>query len=122
MLEFTRFVMIFPVLIAEFELRTKLLAAAALGGIERIQGADTMWAVAVGTFINSDFPALLPGIHGMSAIGAEILCFLVFAKPPFKLKQTAADLALKLGTLAAVVVIDINMRRRAKRTSAFCRD
>jgi hypothetical protein len=54
--------------------------------------------------------SLFPGEEGALAVGAVVLGF-TFAESFLLLKEFAADLAEELGSLLAVVVVEVGMRR-----------
>jgi hypothetical protein len=65
--------------------------------------------------------SLFPGEEGVLAVGAVILC-LILAESFLLLKELAADLAEELGSLLAVVVVEVGMRGLAGRAASAFRD
>ena len=64
----------------------------------------------VATLVDGHFFSLLPGEEGVVAVGAVVLAFSL-AESFLLLKELAADLAEELGSLLAVVVVEVGMRR-----------
>jgi len=66
--------------------------------------------------VNNDVQKGFPAEQGVLAVRAEVLGFERSFKTTVDLKNRRADLAKQLGSFFAVVVIQILMRRVAKRT------
>jgi len=121
-MEFTGFVMVLPVLIAEFKLRAKFFLDNAFSRIKLIESLNAMGAVIITAFINSNLFTFFPLKECMMAIRAEVFGFIVFTEPLVKLKQVVTDLAFELSSFITVIVVDIDMRGIAERTESLRRD
>jgi len=66
----------------------------------------------VTALVDGHFFSLFPGEEGVLAVGAVVLC-LALAEPFFLLKPLSADLAQELGSLVAVIVVEVGMGRLA---------
>ncbi len=86
MLEFIGFVMVLPVLIAEFKLRTELFSYKAFSRTKLIESLNAMGAVIITAFINSNLFTFFPLKERMMAIRAEVFRFIVFTESLVKLK------------------------------------
>jgi hypothetical protein len=75
----------------------------------------------VAALIDGHFFFLFPGEEGVLAVGAVVLGFSL-AESFFLLKELSADLAEELGSLFAVVVVEIGMRRLAGGAAGGFRD
>ena len=75
----------------------------------------------VAALIEGDFFSLFPGEEGMVAIGAVVLCF-ALAEPFLLLKPLSADLAQELGSLFAVIVVEVGMGCLAGGAAGALRD
>jgi hypothetical protein len=62
----------------------------------------------VAALVDSHFFSLFPGKEGVLAGGAVVLCF-TLAESFFLLKEFPADLAQELGSLLAVIVVEVGM-------------
>jgi len=71
MIKFVWFVMILPVLIAEFKLGRSFFLKRSFGSIKIIKGLSAMKAVIIAAFIDSDIFAHFPFKEGAIAIRAE---------------------------------------------------
>lgn len=80
MIKFVWLVVIFPILIAEFKLRSAFLLKGTFRGIKLIKGLGAMLAVIVRAFIDSDLFSLFPCEEGVRAIRAEEFGFGVIAE------------------------------------------
>ena len=75
-----------------------------------------MRTIIIRAFVNNDVQKGFPAEQGVLAVRAEVLGFERSFKTIVDLKDRRADLAKQLGSFFAVVVIQILMRRVAKRT------
>jgi hypothetical protein len=71
-----------------------------------------MGAGIVAALVDGDFFSLFPGEEGVLAVGAEELG-LPLAESFLLLKEFSADLAQELGSLLAVIVVEVGMGRLA---------
>jgi hypothetical protein len=71
-----------------------------------------MGAGIVAALVDGHFFSLFPGEEGVLAVGAVVLC-LALAESFLLLKEFPADLAQELGSLLAVVVVEVDMGRLA---------
>jgi len=63
----------------------------------------------IAALVDGDLFPLFPGKQRMVAVGAVILCFHSLLVSPVQLEQVITHLAQKLGSLFAIVVIEIVM-------------
>jgi hypothetical protein len=75
----------------------------------------------VAALVDGHFFSLFPGEEGVLAIGAVVLC-LTLAEPFLLLKPFPADLAQELGSLLAVVVVEVGMGGLAGGAAGALRD
>lgn len=73
MFQLFRFVVIFPVLVVNFELRTFLFHQFPLGAIELGKRLDTVWTVIIWTLVNGHFLLRFPPEESQTAMGTEEL-------------------------------------------------
>ena len=71
-----------------------------------------MRAGIVTALVDGDFFSLFPGEEGVLAVGAVVFGF-TLAELFLLLKEFAADLAEELGSLLAVIVVEVGMGRLA---------
>ena len=71
-----------------------------------------MGAGIIAAFVDGQFFSLFPGEEGVVAVGAVVLGF-TLAESFLLLKEFAADLAEELGSLLAVIVVEVNSGRLA---------
>jgi hypothetical protein len=105
-------VVILPVLVGELKLRASFFGQSLFPLVEFIQVTYPMGAGIVAALVDGHFFSLFPGEEGVMAVGAVVLCFSL-AESFFLLKEFPADLAQELGSLLAVVVVEIGMGRLA---------
>jgi hypothetical protein len=75
----------------------------------------------VAALVDCYFFSLFPGEEGVLAVGAVVLC-VSLAEPFLLLKPFAADLAQELGSLLAVIVVEVGMGRLAGGAAGAFRD
>jgi len=114
-------VMVLPVLVGELKLRASFLGQGLFPLVEFIDLPDPMGTDIVTALVDGQFFSLFPGKEGVLAIGAVVLC-LTLAESVFLLKQFPADLAQELGSLLAVVVVEVGMGCLAGRAAGALRD
>jgi hypothetical protein len=68
----------------------------------------------IAALVDGHFFSLFPGEEGVLAVGAVVLC-LALAESFLLLKELPADLAQELGSLLAVVIVEVGMGRLAGR-------
>jgi len=103
-------IMVLPVLVGELELRASILGQDLFPLVEFIDLPGPMGTGIVAALVDGHFFSLLPGEEGVVAVGAVVLAFSL-AESFLLLKEFAADLAEELGSLLAVVVVEVAMRR-----------
>jgi len=108
--ELVGLVVILPVLVGELKLRTSFLGQCLFPLVQFIQIPYPMGTGIVAAFVDRHFFSLFPGKEGALAVRAVVLC-LTLAEPFFLLKEFPADLAQELGSLLAVIVVEVGMRR-----------
>jgi hypothetical protein len=114
-------VVILPVLVRELKLRTSFLGQRLFPFVEFIHVPYPMGAGIVAALVDSHFLSLFPGEEGVLAVGAVVFCF-TLGESFLLLKEFAADLAEELGSLLAVVVVEVGMRRLAGGAVGALRD
>jgi hypothetical protein len=75
----------------------------------------------VAALVDSHFFSLFPGEEGVLAVGAVVLCF-TLAESFFLLKEFAAEFAEELGSLLAVIVVEVGMGGMAGGAAGEFRD
>ena len=120
--QFFRFVMILPVLVVDFELRTFLFHQVQLGWIQLSKCLDTMRAVIVWALVNGYFFLRFPSKERQPAIGTEELRLSVFVEAFLKLGEMRTNLAENLRALFAVVEVKIDAWRATARTDDMRRN
>jgi hypothetical protein len=75
----------------------------------------------VAALVDRHFFSLFPGEEGVLAVGAIVLC-LILAESFLLLKEFPADLAQELGSLFAVIVVEVGMGRLAGGAAGALRD
>jgi hypothetical protein len=78
--QFVGFVMVLSVLIIKFKLRGARFLNETFRGVEFIESLDTIRAMIITAFINSDLFTIFPPKEGMVAIRAKEPRFFTFAK------------------------------------------
>ena len=114
-------VVVFPVLVGEFKLRASFFGQCFFPVIEFIDFPDPMGTGIVTALVDGHFLSPLPGKEGVVAVGAVVLS-LRRVESFFLLKESSADLAQELGSLLAVVVVEVGMGRLAGRAAGALRD
>jgi len=107
-----RLIVVLPVLVGELELRTPFLGQDLFPLVEFIEFPYAMGTGIVTALVNGHFLSVLLGEEGALAVGAVVLC-LALAEPFHLLKPFPADLAQELGSLLAVIVVEVGMGRLA---------
>jgi hypothetical protein len=108
--ELVGLVMVLPVLVGELKLRTSFLGQGLFPVVEFIDLPNPMGTGIVAALVEGHFFSLFPGEEGVVAVGAVVLGF-PFVESFLLLKEFAADLAEELGSLLAIVVVEVDMRR-----------
>jgi len=114
-------VVILPVLVGELKLRTPFWGQILFPLVEFIQVAYSMGTGIVTALVEGHFFSLFPGEEGVVAVGAVVLC-LPLAEPFLLLKPFPADLAQELGSLLAVIIVEVGMGRLAGGAAGALRD
>jgi len=114
-------VVILPVLVGELKLRTPFFCQGLFTLVELVDFSYSMETGIITAFIESHIFSLFPGGEGVLAVGAVVLG-LVLAESFFLLKEFAADLAEELGSLLAVVVVEVVMGCLAAGAAGGLRD
>ena len=114
-------VVILPVLVGELKLRTPFWGQILFPLVEFIEVAYSMGTGIVAAFVDGHFLSLFPGEEGVLAVGAVVLG-LSWAESFLLLKEFPAELAKKLGSLLAVVVVEVGMGRVAEGAMGALRD
>jgi len=114
-------VVVLPVLVGELKLRTPFLDQGLFPLVQFIDLPYPMKAGIVTAFVDRHFFSLLPGEEGVVTVGEVVLC-LTLAEPFLLLKPLSADLAQELGSLLAVIVVEISMGRLAGGAARALRD
>jgi hypothetical protein len=105
-------VVVLAVLVGELKLRASFLGQCLFPLVEFIDHPYPMGTSIVTALVDRHFFSLFPREEGVLAIGAVILC-LALAEPFHLLKPFPADLAQELGSLLAVIVVEVGMGRLA---------
>ena len=113
--------MILSVLVGEFKLRASFLGQCLFPLVQFIHVPYPMGTGIVTALIDGHFFSLFPGEEGVLAVGAVVFCF-TLGESFLLLKELAADLAEELGSLLAVVVVEVGMRRLAGGAAGGLRD
>lgn len=116
-----RLVVVLPVLVRKLKLRTPFFGQILFPLVEFIEFPYSMRAGVVTALVDGDFLSLFPGEEGVLAVGAVVLGF-TLAESFILLKEFAADFAEELGSLLAVVVVEVGMRGLAGRAAGALRD
>lgn len=74
-----------------------------------------MRAVVVGAFVNNDVQESFPAEQGMLTVRAEVFGFMRSLRTVIGLKERRTNFTAQLGPFFSVVVIQVLMRRVAKR-------
>ena len=114
-------VVVLPVLVGELKLRTSFLGQCLFPLVQFIHVPYSMGTGIVWALVDGHFFSLFPGEEGMVAVGAVVLCF-TLAEPFLLLKPFAADFAQELGSLLAVIVVEVGMGRLAGGAAGALRD
>ena len=114
-------VVIPPVLVGELKLRASFLGQCLFPLVEFIDLPYPMGTGIVTAFVDGHFFSLFPGEEGVLAVGAVVLCFSL-AEAFLLLKPLSADLAQELGSLLAVIVVEVVMGCLAARAAGALRD
>ena len=112
--KFVRLVMVFPVLIGQFELRTPCLYQFPFLFIELARLSSPVLTVVVAAFVVGNFLFLFPDKQGVKAIGAVVLA--LFLEPFFSLEEFATDLTQKLAPFLPIVIVEVSMGSMAAGT------
>jgi len=114
-------VVVLSVLVGELKLRTSFLGQCLFPLVQFIHVPYPMGTGIVAALVDGHFFSLFPGEEGMVAVGAVVLCF-TLAEPFLLLKPFAADFAQELGSLLAVIVVEVGMGRLAGGAAGALRD
>ncbi len=114
-------VMVLPVLVGELKLRASFLGQCLFSLVEFIDLPYPMGTGIVAAFVDGHFFSLFPGEEGVVAVGAVVLG-LALAESFFLLKAFPADFAQELGSLFAVIVVEVGMGRLAGGAAGGLRD
>jgi len=101
-------VMVLPVLVGELKLRASFLGQCLFPLVEFIDLPQPMGTGIVTALVDGHFFSLFPGEESVVAVGAVVLC-LTLAESFFLLKEFPAELAEELGSLLAVIVVEVGM-------------
>jgi len=101
-------VMVLPVLVGELKLRASFLGQCLFPLIEFIDVPYPMGTGIVTAFVDGQFFSLFPGEEGVVAVGAVVLGF-ALAESLLLLEPFPADLAQELGSLFAVIVVEVGL-------------
>jgi hypothetical protein len=112
---------VLPILVGELKLRASLLGQGLFPLVKFIDLPDPMGAGVVAALVDGHFFSLFPGEEGVLAVGAVVLGF-TLAESFFQLKEFTADLAEELGSLLAIVVVEVVMRGLAGGAAGALRD
>lgn len=102
-------VMVFSILVAEFKLGAPFLHQSLFCVIQFTHFPYPVVAMIIAALVDGDLFPLFPGKQRMVAVGAVILRFHSPLASPVQLEQVITHLALQLGSLFAIVVIEIAM-------------
>jgi len=114
-------VVVLSVLVGELKLRTSFLGQCLFPLVQFIHVPYPMGTGIVAALVDGHFFSLFPGEEGMVAVGAVVLCF-TLEEPFLLLKPFAADFAQELGSLLAVIVVEVGMGRLAGGAAGALRD
>ena len=114
-------VVVLAVLVGQLKLRTPFLGQCFFPLVQFMHVPYPMGTGIVAALVDGHFFSLFPGKEGVLAIGAVILC-LALAEPFHLLKPFPADLAQELGSLLAVIVVEVGMGRLAGGAAGALRD
>jgi len=119
--KFVGLVMVLSVLVGELKLRASFLGQSLFPLVEFINLPDPMGTGIVAALVDGHFFSLFPPEKGVVAVGAVVLSF-SRAESFLLLKEFPADLAEELGTLLAVIVVEIGMGCLAGGAAGSLRD
>ena len=119
--KFSQSVMIFPILVAEFKLRTPFLHQSLFCIVQFTHLPYPVEAMIVAALIDGDLFPLFPGKQCTVAVGAVIFCFRFLPVSPVQLEEMVTHLAHQLSSFFAVVVIEIMMGSTAAGTTDMFR-
>ncbi len=105
-------VVVLAVLVGELKLRASFLGQCLFPLVEFIDHPYPMGTSIITALVDGHFFSLFPCEEGVVAVGAVVLC-LALAKSCHLLKPIPADLAQELGSLLAVIVVEVGMGRLA---------
>jgi len=105
-------VVVLPVLVGELKLRTSFLGQCLFPLVQFIHVPYPMGTGIVAALVDGHFFSLFPGEEGVLAVGAVVLC-LTLAESFLLLEPFSAELAQELGSLLAVIVVEVGMGRLA---------
>ncbi len=114
-------VVVLPVLVGQLKLRTPFFGQCLFPFVQFIDLAYPMGTGIVTALVDGHFFSLFPREEGVVAVGAVVLCFSL-AEPFHLLKPFPADLAQELGSLFAVIVVEVGMGRLAGGAAGGLRD
>jgi len=101
-------VVVLAVLVGELKLRASFLGQCLFPLVEFIDHPYPMGTGIVAALVEGHFFSLFPCEEGVVAVGAVVLC-LSLAEPFLRLKPIPADFAQELGSLLAVIVVEVGM-------------
>ena len=101
-------VVVLAVLVGELKLRASFLGQCLFPLVEFIRLPYPMGTGIVTALVDRHFFPLFPGEEGVLAVGAVVLC-LTLAEPFHLLKPFPADLTQELGSVLAVIVVEVGM-------------
>ena len=114
-------IVVLPVLVGELKLRATFLGQGLFPLVEFIHAPYPMGTGIVAALVDGHLFSLFPGEEGVLAVRAVVLC-LPLTEAFLLLKALSADLAQELGSLLAVVVVEVGMRRLAGGAAGALRD
>lgn len=109
MFQFFRFVVILPVLVVDFELRTFLFQQLSLGFIELGNRLDTVRTVIIWALVNGHFLLQFPSKESQTTMGTEELRLSVGSEALLELEELRANLAENLRALLSVIEVEISI-------------
>ena len=115
-------VVILSVLVRELKLGASFLGQDLFPLVEFIDFPYSVGAGIVTALVDGHFFSLFPGKEGVLAVGAVVLGFATLAESFLLLKEFSADLAEELGSLLAIVVVEVSVRRLAGGAASGVRD
>src|SRR4030067_1451387 len=101
-------VVVLPVLVGELKLRTSFLGQCLFPLVQFIHVPYPMGTGIVRALVDGHFFSLFPGEEGVLAVGAVVLCP-TLAEPFHLLKEFSADFTQELGSVLAVIVVEVGV-------------